>query len=119
MRRASIMQAEMQEKKKAEMLVEEERIRQVLLAKFAEDDRLEQLHEHKRRMKIEAHKREADRLLQLRRESYEAQREAERQAERDLRGDEADRQAIINEERERLLREHAIPLKDFLPKSTL
>merc|ERR1719235_482474 len=119
MRRASIMQAEMQEKKKAEMLVEEERIREVLLAKFAEDDRLEQQHEHKRRMKVEAHKREAERLIQLRREAFEQQREAEREYERHLRDDEGDRQAIIDEERKKLLIEHAVPLRHFLPKGTL
>merc|ERR1712139_420011 len=72
MKRASIMQMEMQEKKKAAALEEEERIRQVLLAKFAEDDRLEQMHEAKRRMRVEAHKREAARLIELRREAYEA-----------------------------------------------
>lgn len=118
MKRASIMQMEMQEKKKAAALEEEERIRQILLAKFAEDDRIEQMHEHKRRMKVEAHKREAERLTQLRREAFDAGREAERDEENRLRGDESFRQGIIEEERMKLLREHAIPLRDFLPKGT-
>jgi len=118
MKRASVMQMEMQELKKAAALDEEERIRGVLLAKFAEDDRLEQMHEHKRRMKLEAHKREAERLLELRRESFETQREAEREYENQNRGEEADRQIIIEEERQKLLREHAIPLRNFLPKGT-
>merc|ERR1719192_1718264 len=51
---------------------EEERIKENLLRKFAEDDRLEQLSEQKRRMKVEAHKREAERLVELRRQMYEA-----------------------------------------------
>jgi len=118
MKRASVMQMEMQELKKAAALEEEERIRTVLLGKFAEDDRLEQMHEHKRRMKLEAHKREAERLLELRRESFETQREAEREYENQNRGEEADRQIIIEEERQKLLREHAIPLRNFLPKGT-
>jgi len=118
MKRASVMQMEMQELKKAAALEEEERIRTVLLGKFAEDDRLEQMHEHKRRMKLEAHKREAERLLELRREAYETQREAERNAENMSRDEESDRQIIIEEERMKLLREHAIPLRNFLPKGT-
>jgi len=90
-----------------------------LLAKFAEDDRLEQMHEHKRRMKVEAHKREAERLVELRREAFDQQREAEREHERHLRDDEGDRQKIIDEERQKLLTEHAVPLRNFLPKGTL
>ena len=43
-------------------------MREELMKKFAEDDRLEQVSEHKRRMKLEQHKREADRLVDLRRE---------------------------------------------------
>merc|ERR1719298_118509 len=119
MKRACELQVKMQEAKKAACLEEEEKIRAVLLAKFAEDDRLEQLHEHKRRMKVEAHKREANRLLELRKQAYEQQREAERQAILNARDEEGDRQAIINEERQKLLKEHAIPLRDFLPKCTL
>jgi len=119
MKRASLLQMEQQERKKAAALVEEEKIRNILLAKFAEDDRIEQMHEHKRRMKIEEHKREAKRQLEARREAYATQREAERDEERNLRSDEADRQIIIDAERKKLLREHAIPLRDFLPKGTL
>jgi len=118
MKRACELQHQMMEKKKAAALEEEERIRQILLAKYAEDDRIEQLHEHKRRMKLEAHKREADRLLAMRRETYNAQREAEREEELRNRGQEQDRQAIIEEERQKLLREHGIPLRNFLPKGT-
>jgi len=118
MKRACMLQTEMQEKKKAAALEEEDRIRDVLLAKFAEDDRIEQLHEHKRRMKIEAHKREVNRLLELRREAFTQQREAERQENQNLRDEEGDRQIIIEEERQKLLREHAVPLRNFLPKGT-
>merc|ERR1719231_2086998 len=118
MKRASALQMEMQERKKASFLAEEERIRQILLAKFAEDDRIEQLHEHKRRMKVEAHKREAARLIELRREAYETARDAQREEENNLRGEESYRQGIIEEERKKLLKEHAVPLRDFLPKGT-
>lgn len=119
MKNACVIQCMMQEKKKQAALEEEERIRGVLLAKFAEDDRIEQLAEHKRRMKVEAHKREAERLVQLRREMYDAQREGERETENIFRSEESDRQIIIEEERKKLLIEHAIPLRNFLPKGTL
>lgn len=119
MKNACIVQSQMQEKKKQAALVEEDRIRKVLLAKFAEDDRIEQLAEHKRRMKVEAHKREAERLVLLRREMYDAQRDEERETENIFRGEESDRQVIIEEERKKLLIEHAIPLRNFLPKGTL
>lgn len=119
MKRASILQAQIMEKKKAEAQVEEERIRDILMAKFAEDDRLEQMHEQKRRMKVEAHKREANRLLQMRNEAYTAHKQAQRDDENRLRNEEDGRQDIINAERIRLLKEHAIPLRNFLPKSTL
>lgn len=119
MKRAYISQMDMQEKKKAAALEEEERLRTALLAKFAEDDRLEQLNEHRRRMKVEAHKREAQRLIDLRREHFEQARNAERQQEESLRAEEGHRQAIIEEERQKLLKEYAIPLRDFLPKGTL
>lgn len=119
MKRASLLQMQIQETKKAKALEEEAKIRDVLLAKFAEDDRLEQMAENKRRMRVEAHKREAARLIEMRREMFEAHRESERQSEAAFRADEGDRQAIINEERAKLLREHAVPLRNFLPKGTL
>lgn len=98
---------------------EEEQIRQQLLKKFAEDDRIEQMNENKRRMRVEQHKREAQRLIDLRREMYEREREREAQEHAKLYEQDAQRQIIIEEERRRLLREHASELKDFLPKNTL
>lgn len=41
---------------------EEKRFREVLLAKFAEEDKLDQMNQHKRRLKLEEHKREAAKL---------------------------------------------------------
>jgi len=119
MKRAYFAQMNMQEKKKALALEEEEKLRVALLAKFAEDDRLEQLNEHKRRMKVEAHKREAQRLIDVRREQFDQAREQERSNEHFLREEEMSRQGIIEEERQKLLKEYAVPLRDFLPKGTL
>jgi len=119
MKAACEVQMMMQEKKKEAALEDEERIRVVLLAKFAEDDRIEQMAEHKRRMRVEAHKREAERLVELRREAFDTQRDDERNQEALFRDDESDRQIIIEAERQKLLIEHAIPLRNFLPKGTL
>merc|ERR1719321_901686 len=109
----------MKEVKAAKIREEEARIKEAMMKKFAEDDRVEQMNEQKRRMKVEQHKREADRLIQLRREMFEAARNQEREHEDKLRGDESSRQVIIEEERRRLLQEHAVGLRDFLPKFTL
>merc|ERR1719401_2187050 len=119
MKRAYVVQMGAQERKKTLALEEEEKIRAALLAKFAEDDRIEQMNEHRRRMKIEQHKREAQRLIDLRREQFEQARNAERSEEERLREEEGCRQAIIEEERQKLLQEYAVPLRDFLPKGTL
>merc|ERR1719252_336584 len=54
------------EEKRQLEIQEEERFRAELLAKFAEDDRLEQMSAQKRRMRIEDHKREVERQIALR-----------------------------------------------------
>jgi len=119
MKNAYMYQMKMKEEKAAKALEEEAVLREQLMKKFAEDDRIEQMNEHKRRMKVEAHKREAERLVQLRRDMNEQQREAERQHDSNLKEHEEKRQLVIEEERRRLLAEHAAELADFLPKGTL
>jgi len=119
MKNAYLFQMKAKEEKALRARDEEDRIRAELMRKFAEDDRLEQLAEHKRRMKTEQHKREAERLVELRREMYEMARQSERDAQEAAREDEGKRQVIIEEERRRLLEEHAQELKNFLPKHTL
>lgn len=119
MKNAYLFQMKMKEEKAAAARQDEEQIRAQLLKKFAEDDRLEQMSENKRRMKVEAHKREAQRLIELRREKYEQERESERSAGDALRDQESKRQVVIEEERRRLIAEHAGELKNFLPKYTL
>jgi len=119
MKNAYVFQMRAKEVKAAKMKDEEDEIRATLMAKFAEDDRVEQMAEHKRRMKLLEHKREAERLVALRRDMYDKQREEERAHEVNLREDEGKRSVIIEAERKRLLEEHARELKDFLPKGTL
>ena len=45
-----------------------------MLAKFAEDDRIEQMNAQKRRMKQQEHKRAVDKLMDERREQYKRDR---------------------------------------------
>jgi len=119
MKNAYLIQMRAKEDKMHRAREEEAKMREELMKKFAEDDRLEQMNEHKKRMKVEQHKREADRLVDLRREMYELARAKEREDQEALRKDEDKRKIIIEEERRRLLRDHGRELKKFLPKHTL
>jgi len=119
MKNAYVYQMKMKEDRAAAAREEEAKIRAELMKKFAEDDRIEQMAENKRRMKVEAHKREANRLIELAREQYEQAREAERAADMKLREQESQRQVVIEAERRRLIAAHAAELRDFLPKHTL
>lgn len=98
---------------------EEERIRQQMLDKFAADDRIEQMNAQKRRMKQAEHKRSVEHMLEQRRLqlSQEKQKELdERVLNEKL---EAYRRQIIEEERVKLLREHAAKLLGYLPKGVI
>lgn len=87
-----------------------------MLAKFAADERLEQLTKEARRQKMIQFKAEVERLLDERRAKLAAERERELSelvAERER---EKARMQIIEEERQRLLREHATKLLGYLPR---
>ena len=87
-----------------------------MLAKFAEDERLEQLTKEARRQKMMQFKGEVERVLDERRAKLAAEREREMSelvAERER---EKARLQIIEEERQRLLREHATKLIGYLPR---
>merc|ERR1712151_529179 len=97
----------------------DDKIREQLLDKFAEDDRIEQMNEQKRRMKVQEHKREAERLMQVKREKFEQARQQELAEEAKLREEEVRRQSIVEAARIQLLKDHAGELQGFLPKGTL
>jgi len=98
---------------------EEEAFRDAMLAKFAEEDRLEQMSAQRRRMKQAEHKREVERLMEERRKAYEEQRMQEA-AEREIEERaERFRQEIIERERQRLLEEHLPHLENNIPKGVL
>lgn len=119
MKKAYAMQMEHIRLKREEAHAEEDKIRETLLTKFAEDERIQQMNDQKRRLKVQEHKREAQRLIDLRREAFQKARDDELKFEQWKRDDEAERHIVIEEERRKLIKEFAIPLKDFLPKGTL
>jgi len=106
--------------KREEEKAEEEQFRKAMLEKFAEDDRLDQMNAQKRRMKQLEHRREIERLLEVRREKYEQERASELQEQLNAERVEQIRQQIIEEERKRMLAAHAqnLGLK-HLPKGVL
>jgi hypothetical protein len=114
-----MIQRQAREDQKRKVAEDEERFRQQVLAKFAEDERLELMSEQKRRMRQLEHKRAVEQLLQERRLAAQRQREYEaEEMAKALRDDEWRRQ-IIEEERQRLLREHAHNLLGYLPRGVI
>ena len=106
---------------KAERAAEERRMedefKQKLMAKFAEDERLEQMNAQKRRMRELEHKREIERLWQEKLTIFQAQRDLELQ-ERSAKQVEEKRVAdLIASEKARLLAEHSEILKTHHPKA--
>ncbi|OCT86974.1 meiosis-specific nuclear structural protein 1 isoform X2 [Xenopus laevis] len=95
---------------------EEEAFVQAMLAKFAEDDRIEQMNAQKRRMKQLEHKRAVEKLLEERRKQFIADKEHELRERQDEERRDAFRRAIIEEERQKLLKQHATQLLGYLPK---
>ncbi|CAF2091127.1 unnamed protein product [Rotaria magnacalcarata] len=102
-----------------EVKQEEDRFRQQLMVKFAEDDRIEQMNAQKRRMKQVEHKRAVDSLLEERRRQMTVDKQREVNERVEAERIEQVRKEIIEEERIKLLREHAHRLLGYLPKGVI
>jgi hypothetical protein len=98
---------------------EEQRYREEMLAKFADDDRVEQMNAQKRRLKQAEHRREVERLIEARRAEFEAQKEAELMEREDEARLKATKQDIIEEQRRIMISEHAAKLAGYLPPGTI
>ncbi|KAL6760706.1 flagellar associated protein [Haematococcus lacustris] len=118
MMRANEHQMRLRIEREREMKAEEEAFRARMMAKFAEDDRLEQLNAQKRRMKQQEHTRAVQAMVDERRQMYEAQKAREEAELAAQAAEEARRRGIIEEERRRMLRE-AADLKEYLPRGVL
>jgi len=114
---------EYQMKLKEERKQEEERLekefRDKMLAKFAEDDRLEQMNAQRRRMKELEHKHQIDLLWDQKKQMLKAQQDREDDERRAQMADDQRKRDVIEQERQRLLREHLPVVSDYLPKGTL
>jgi hypothetical protein len=87
-----------------------------MMAKFAEEGRLEQMVDAKRRVKQQEHRRAVEQMIDDRRKAQAARMLEEEQETQQLLQIENFRREVIEQERQRLLREHASGLKGFLPK---
>lgn len=114
---------EYQMKLKEERRAEEDRLekefRDKMLAKFAEDDRLEQMNAQRRRMKELEHKHQIDLLWDQKKQMLKAQQDREDEERRAQMADDQRKRDIIEQERQRLLREHLPVVASYLPKGTL
>jgi len=77
------------------------------MAKFAADDRVEQMNDQKRRLKVQTHKREVERLLLKRRAMYDKEQQKEVVAMAKQQIEQEKRAILVREEKHVLLREHA------------
>lgn len=86
------------------------------MQKYAEESRLEQLNDQKRRMKKQEHRHAAEKLIQERRRRIEAERVASLEIYKEQDALSKFRREIIEQERQKLLREHASKLLGVLPR---
>jgi len=99
---------------------EEEEFRARMLAKFAEDERIELMNAQKRRMRQQEHKREVERLLEDRRKLYEQEKAAELQSQAAEEERARALRSLIEQERRKILEEAAGKLGlEFMPRGVL
>jgi hypothetical protein len=95
---------------------EEQVYRTRLLDEFAKTEKIEQMNANKRRMKQLEHKRAVECMIVERQQMIDADAVLEQEiAARELEL-EAYRDEVVEQERQRLLMEHAQPLAGYLPK---
>jgi hypothetical protein len=89
------------------------------MEKFAAEDKIEQMNAQKRRLKVQEHKRQVEDLLEERKKRAAFEREQAVRREEDEKRLEDLRRQIIEEERQRLLAEHASKLIGHLPRGVI
>merc|ERR1719447_100319 len=90
-----------------------------MMEKFAEDDKIEQMNEKRRRMKREEHKRAVNLLLEERRQMRHKAKLKEAEAINERKMEEQERSNIIEEERMRILQQNIDKLVGHIPKGIL
>ena len=97
----------------------DEMYRQMMLDKFAEDDKIEQMNAQRRRMKKEEHKRAVQLLLEERRKQKDHERIMKDEEIREQEREDKERHKIIEEERMRILQQNIEKLVGHIPKGVL
>lgn len=98
---------------------EEEEFRETMMSKFAADKSLERMNAQRRRQEMNDYRKEVDKMVEDRRRMYHEAAQAELSQAQKLGEEEASRMEVVERERQRLLKEHAHALNDFLPKGVV
>lgn len=119
MLQANDYQMHLKAQRRQKEMEEEEEYRRRMFAKFAEDERKEKEGEERRQANQRAFHKEVEDLAQLKRGMYEEQKARELAEYMEFQEQERQRQEVIEQERQRMLKEYAVKLMDYLPKGTL
>uniref|UniRef100_A0A7R9SVN5 Meiosis-specific nuclear structural protein 1 n=1 Tax=Polyblepharides amylifera TaxID=1486889 RepID=A0A7R9SVN5_9CHLO len=119
MMQANDFQKQLKAQRRQKEIEEEEEYRRRMMQKFAEDERLEAEGVKRRNEKMDEFKKEVQGLAQHKHSMYEKQKAVELAEFMKHQNEENRRESIIEEERLRMLREHAVKLMDYLPKGVL
>lgn len=112
----AIQQTQMKLQRQQEEQRQEEAIMRKMLDKFAEDDKQEQLNVLKRKQKIIEYRNECERQWKLKREEYAKQKQYELQELEYQKQKEMDKGKLLQQEKERLIKENEEILKQYYPK---
>jgi len=118
MQLANEYQMRLKAQREAQLKADEEAFKATMMARFAEEDRIEQMNAQKRRMRQLEHAREVQRMVDDRRRLYQEQKAREEAEIAAQSAEEARKQVILEAERQKLLAE-AAELKDYLPRGVL
>lgn len=119
LRKAAEEAIKLREEKKAAEKKEEEEYRKQLMAKFAEDDKLELMGDHKRRMRERQHGRQVEQMIAERRCLRAQEKERDQHVLECFNLEEQRRQALIDQERLKLLKEHGPNIIGFIPRNVI
>merc|ERR1719319_893540 len=115
LREGNQLAAQFRRQREEREAAEDEHFRQIMLAKFAEDDKIDQMNAQRRRMKREEHKRAVVALLEERKVNEGRERVADEAREKE----EQETRMIVEEERRRMLAQNVERLIGHIPKGVL
>ncbi len=110
---------EYKRRQKMKELAEEEAWRKEMMDQKAEEDRLEQMNDQKRRMRQLQHRKEIEVLLEEKRRQRHVARQEEEEFWAEQKREEEAMAQVVKEERRKLLQKHASKLVGFLPKGII